>query len=121
MLAAASRLRRRDEFTATIRGGRRAARGSVVVHLTTPAPAENRTIPARAGFVVPKTVGGAVERNRVRRRLRHLMRERLAALPAGTAVVVRALPGATDRNHLQLAADFHAALDRALQEKGRRS
>lgn len=110
-MAAASRLRRRDEFIATIRGGRRGARGAVVVHLTVPAGTDQpATAAARAGFVVPKAVGGAVERNRVRRRLRHLMRERLAALPPGAAVVIRALPGVTERDHQRLAADLDAAL-----------
>ena len=115
MLAADARLRRRDEFTATIRGGRRAARGALVVHLI--APAEVSTVesgaPVRAGFVVSRAVGGAVRRNRVRRRLRHLMRERLSALPPGAQVVVRALPGAAERTHTELAIDLDAALARA--------
>ncbi len=37
--------------------------------------------PTRAGFVVSKAVGGAVVRNKVKRRLRHLMRERVDQLP----------------------------------------
>jgi ribonuclease P protein component len=119
LLAGASRLRRRAEFSATIKGGRRAARGAVVVHLTTPAPTAEPAGPARAGFVVPKPVGGAVQRNRVRRRLRHLMRDRLAALPPGTAVVVRALAGAAERDHAQLAADLDGALSTALARAGR--
>ena len=81
------------------------------MHLTVPAGTDQpATAVARAGFVVPKAVGGAVERNRVRRRLRHLMRERLAALPPGAAVVIRALPGVTERDHQRLAADLDAAL-----------
>ena len=77
-----------------------------------PARARETELPARAGFVVPKAVGGAVERNRVRRRLRHLVAPRLAALPAGSRVVVRALPGAADREYLELAADLDAAFAR---------
>jgi ribonuclease P protein component len=121
MLAAASRLRRRDEFTDTIRAGRRGARGAVVVHLTVPARADRPNPLARAGFVVPKAVSTAVARNRVRRRLRHLMRERLATLPPGAAVVVRALPGATERNHPRLAAELDAALAAALARTARSS
>ena len=87
MLAAAQRLRRREEFAATIRGGRRAGRGAVVVHLTPragPIPATHAGCrrdagssdsAARAGFVVSKAVGNAVVRNEVRRRLRHLVRD----------------------------------------------
>ena len=89
MLAAAQRLRRRGEFAAAVRAGRRAARGVLVVHVMSP-ETENQTEPARhevrAGFVVSKAVGGAVVRNRVKRRLRHLVRERLAQLPPGTEI-----------------------------------
>lgn len=70
--------------------------------------------PARAGFVVSKAVGGAVDRNLVKRRLRHLVRERLALLPPGSLVVVRALPGAGNADHAQLARDLDAALQRLL-------
>jgi ribonuclease P protein component len=124
MLAAAQRLRRRGEFAATIRSGRRAGRGAVVVHLMIPGadllPAAGAT-PARtdvrAGFVVPKSVGVAVVRNKVKRRLRHLVRDRLAELPAGTDLVVRALPGAAGRSYPQLGADLDAALAAARSRK----
>ena len=106
MLPAAQRLRRRGEFTAAVRTGRRVGRGSLVIHL---ASEEDQPV-ARAGFVVPKAVGGAVARNAVRRRLRHLVRERLAELPAGTVLVVRALPGAADASYARLGADLDAAL-----------
>ena len=61
-----------------------------------------------------KAVGGAVVRNKVKRRLRHLMRERVDQLPPGSLVVVRALPGAGDVDHAQLAQDLDAALRRLL-------
>jgi ribonuclease P protein component len=111
VLAAAQRLRRRAEFTATVRGGRRGGRDSVVVHLvipnTEPVRAEQS---ARAGFVVSRAVGGAVIRNRVRRQLRHLVGARLADLPAGATLVVRALPPAAGRSFAELGADLDAAL-----------
>jgi ribonuclease P protein component len=120
VLAAAQRLRRRGEFAAAVRAGRRAARGVVVVHLMSP-ETENLSEPAgtdvRAGFVVSKAVGGAVARNRVKRRLRHLVRDRLAQLPAGTDIVVRALPGAAGRPYLRLASDLDAALAAARRRK----
>lgn len=122
MLAAVSRLRRRDEFVAATRGGSRAARGCLVVHLTLPpAPSRDGSAAVRVGFVVPKAVGGAVVRNKVRRRLRHLMRDRLAGLPGGSAVVVRALAGAADHEYAQLAADLDGALAAAGHGSPRRS
>ncbi|MGC4894289.1 ribonuclease P protein component [Micromonospora sp. DT31] len=136
MLAAAQRLRRSSDFAAAVRGGRRVGRGAVVVHLTlpeptgatatsTPEPARSSgadiSVPHRAGFVVSKAVGGAVARNKVRRRLRHLVRERLTELPAGTTLVVRALPAAADATYARLGADLDAAIAAARSPRGRRS
>ncbi|MGW5670584.1 ribonuclease P protein component [Micromonospora sp. NPDC003776] len=136
MLAAAQRLRRSSDFAAAVRGGRRVGRGAVVVHLTlpeqtglsattSPEPARHRGVepsaPSRAGFVVSKAVGNAVVRNKVRRRLRHLVRERLADLPAGSTLVVRALPPAAEASYARLGADLDAALTAARSPRGRRS
>lgn len=70
--------------------------------------------PARAGFVVSKAIGNAVVRNRVKRRLRHLIGQRMAFFPPGSLVVVRALPGAGEAEHGQLARDLDTALQRLL-------
>ena len=61
-----------------------------------------------------KAVGGSVVLNKVKRRLRHLMRDRVALFPPGSLVVVRALPGAGDADHVQLAQDLDAAIGRLL-------
>lgn len=70
--------------------------------------------PARVGLVVGKTVGPAVVRNQVKRRLRALMRARLDRLPAGSVLVVRALPPAASAGSAALAADLDAGLARLL-------
>lgn len=62
------------------------------------------------GFVVSRTVGNAVTRNRVKRRLRSLVRERLPMLPTGSQVVVRALAPAAAAPYRQLATDLDGAL-----------
>ncbi|MCB8902526.1 MULTISPECIES: ribonuclease P protein component [unclassified Streptomyces] len=118
MLPTENRLRRREDFATAVRRGRRAGRPLLVVHLRSGAsnphaPGESAP-PARAGFVVSKAVGGAVVRNQVKRRLRHLVRDRLAELPPGSLVVVRALPGAGDAEYAQLSRDLDAALQRLL-------
>jgi ribonuclease P protein component len=118
VLAAAQRMRRSADFAATIRGGRRAGRGTVVVHLLLDEPAHAST--ARAGFVVSKAVGNAVVRNKVRRRLRHLVRPLLGDLPEGSSLVVRALPAAAEASFATLGADLEAALAAARRPRRQR-
>ncbi|GLZ08790.1 ribonuclease P protein component [Actinomadura sp. NBRC 104412] len=146
MLPSGHRMRRRDEFTLTVRRGRRAGRPTVVVHLLrrdettggaadSPGPpagstgsgdrreaAASAADPPRVGFIVSRTVGNAVVRNRVRRRLRHLVRGHLDRLPEGSLLVVRANPAAGTARYGELAADLESALDRLLRptSKGRR-
>jgi ribonuclease P protein component len=116
MLPANARLRRRDEFTQTVRGGQRAGRGGLVVHLDV--CSEPAAGPVRAGFVVSKAVGNSVTRNLVARRLRHLVRDRLDSLPAGSRLVVRALPTAAERSFEVLGRDLDDALRRIRSRAG---
>ena len=97
-----------------------ASRASQII-FAEPASAGSSDSPARAGFVVSKAVGNAVVRNEVRRRLRHLVRDRLTSLPAGTMLVVRALPAAAGAPSSVLAADLDAALTVARAGKRARS
>ena len=125
MLAPASRLRSRAEFAEAVQDGRRAGTRLLVVHLCpvraghdtsvraghdTSVRAGHDSTPTRAGFVVSRAVGTAVVRNRLRRRLRHLVRGRLDQLPAGSMLVVRANPAAGAATF----ADLGRHLDRAL-------
>ncbi|GAA2757375.1 ribonuclease P protein component [Actinopolymorpha rutila] len=61
--------------------------------------------------MVSRAVGNAVVRNTVRRRLRHLLRDRVAGLSPGTLLVVRALPSAAEASSQRLGGDLDAALD----------
>ena len=119
MLNRANRLTAGRMFAPTIRQGRRAGTRRLVVHLD-PAPvARSGATTPLVGFVVSKAVGPAVVRNRVRRRLRHLARERLASLPGSAVLVVRALPPAAAASSPELAADLDRALARVLAMKDR--
>lgn len=110
MLPAERRLRRREDFTAAVRQGRRASASGLVVHvLSRPSAA-----PARAGFIVGRNVGPAVDRNRIRRQLRHLLSPRLGSLAPGTDVVVRVTPAALSVGRRGLATALDRVLDRAV-------
>ncbi len=111
MLPAPARLRRREDFTLVVRRGRRAGRGTLVAHYLAPGAADPV---ARVGFVVGKAVGNSVVRHRTSRQLRHLVRDRLDRLPAGSLLVVRALPPAAAADSATLGRDLDAALARLL-------
>jgi ribonuclease P protein component len=106
-----------EDFRRTIRQGVRVGRPTLVLHADS-SPSDQ----VRIGFVVSKAVGGAVARNRVKRRLRHLAASRLADTPVGTRMVVRALPRSAEiRNELSsdLSSAWASAL-RRLAERGMR-
>ena len=77
--------------------------------------------PARAGLVVSKAVGGSVVRSRTSRRLRHLLRDRVPALPPGSRLGVRAASAAGSAPSAALAADLDAALARISSPAGPRT
>ena len=58
------------------------------------------------GLVVSKAVGNAVVRNKVRRRLRSVLRGYLPTLPGGSLLVVRAHPQAAAARQADLAAEL---------------
>ena len=110
MLPARYRLSRSSDIAETIRRGRRARRGGVVVHVLEGPPGRHDS--ARAAFAVSKAVGGSVTRHEVVRRIRALMPPILDGLPPGTQVVVRALPEAAGESSVDLDRDLAAALAR---------
>jgi ribonuclease P protein component len=117
MLPPVNRMRRREEFTSAVRRGVRAGRPRLVLHLQFRDEIDE---PVRVGFTVGRAVGDAVVRNKVRRRLRHIVRERLYRLPAGSLLVVRANPSSAGARNDELAADVDAALDRLLRREVKR-
>ena len=89
MLSKPNRVVRAEDFRATMRKGRRVTTEHAIIYLTARAGSE----PARFGFVVSRAVGGSVDRNRLRRRLRAIALSQVRAGFTGRDVVVRALSG----------------------------
>lgn len=74
----------------------------------------NDLLSSRFGFSVSKRVGGAVLRNRVRRRLREIVRLRRPALAPGWDVVLIARPPVAQAEFRQI----ETAVERLLQQAG---
>lgn len=118
VLPRSQRLTDGESFRRTTRRGRRSTSATLVVHLLLDAPQAPHSGSARVGFVVGRGVGNAVVRNRTRRRLRHLAKERLGELPPGSMLVVRALPAAADASSSRLGRDLDRCLTRQLESVG---
>ncbi|XAS69797.1 ribonuclease P protein component [Micrococcaceae bacterium Sec5.7] len=106
MLATRNRLRTATDFSKTVRSGVRNGRRNVVLYTAAIAADE----PSRIGFIVSKSVGNAVARNLVKRRLREVGAASLNEYGTGFAIVVRALPASASASWDQLLADYNAAL-----------
>ena len=115
MLPAESRMRRSAEFGLTVRRGSRAGRALLTGHLLLRAGEEAQS--PRVGFVVSKAVGNAVVRNKVRRRLRSVLRDYLPGLPGGSLLVVRAHPQAAAARQADLAAELDLVMSTLMRRQ----
>jgi ribonuclease P protein component len=139
VLPAEARLRATRDFRITYRHGVRVVRPTLVLHAFADSPyadspnqnVSRETIKAacfapvtpKVGFVVSKAVGNAVTRNRVKRKLRHLVRGKLVADRADGCcggvegqqlkLVVRALPAAASKTSAELGQELSGAWDQA--------
>jgi ribonuclease P protein component len=118
VLPALHRLTRGDDLRRVSRRGRRSGGTTLVVHVLL-AGDQAAVGPTRVGFVVSRAVGNSVHRHRVLRRLRHLCVERLASLPPGGEIVVRALAPADRASYQELGVELDRCLGRALHEAAR--
>jgi len=101
-------LRRRADFEAVTRSGSHSATRLLVLR------ARRTDMPiTRIGLATPATLGGAVERNRVRRRVRELVRARYGEMGAGWDLLVITKPDTRRATFAELGAALDTLLARA--------
>ena len=115
MLPARYRMTRSTEFSATVNQGVRMMQPDLVVHA---ARSDDDGSGPRIGLVVARSVGNAVDRHRVARRLRHVARTVLDELGPRDRVVIRALPSSRDAVSSRLQQQLREALKRARRSSG---
>ena len=110
MLPAQYRMTRSTEFGATVSQGVRAVQPDLVVHALRGFDSSEGG--PRIGLVVSKSVGSAVQRHRVSRRLRHVARTVINELDPADRIVIRALPGSRYAISARLEQELRTALRR---------
>jgi ribonuclease P protein component len=91
------RLLRSADFDRTLRSGRRAASAYAALFVS-----DNELGRPRVGLAVSRKLGNAVVRNRIKRRLRELVRPLIARTEGGRDVVIVARARAADAEFVRL-------------------
>jgi len=96
-----ARLVRRGEFDAVYRAGKRRSSSHFTVFFRA-----NELPQSRFGFSIKKALGGAVVRNRIRRRLREIVRCHRLEIPAGWDMVIHPKNSVAHAKFAALTADL---------------
>ncbi|MBA2564635.1 MAG: ribonuclease P protein component [Gemmatimonadetes bacterium] len=113
------RIRRAAEIRAVVQGGQRYESASLRLHLVR-AGLLGRDAGPRAAVIVPRFGHTAVERNRVKRRLREIVRLHFLEAPElrGGDFVIRARAGAYGRGYDHLRGELLRVLERIASTGG---
>jgi ribonuclease P protein component len=104
-------MRRSADFDATVKRGRRSAQPDMVIYM------RRANGYPRVGLIVSRSVGSAVQRHAVSRRLRHVARGMIPDLTHSEHVVIRALPGSRTATSARLETQLRTGL-RRIHEAG---
>jgi ribonuclease P protein component len=96
-----ARLVRRGDFDAAYRTGKRRSSSHFTVFIRA-----NQLPLSRFGFSIKKALGGAVVRNRIRRRLREIVRCHRPEIPAGWDIVIHPKSTVARAEFVALTADL---------------
>jgi ribonuclease P protein component len=105
---------RSTDFDATVKHGKRAVQPDLVIYM------RHATGDPKLGLIVSRSVGSAVQRHRLSRRLRHVAREVMEQCKQSEHVVIRALPSSRDVDSAQLGDELWAGLRRIESARSKR-
>ena len=111
VLAKKNRVLTGSDFKSTVRRGRRSSSDHCVVYAVRTSEPE----PSRFGFIIAKSVGNAVVRNRMRRRLRSIAADFLPSSVLGETVVIRMLPPAAKLPWTALRSEISVSVRKAVE------
>lgn len=112
-------IQHRRDFLA-VRGGRKWGTEGFLLEGKARAAGEEAAMPPRFGFTVTKKLGGAVVRNRIRRRLKAAAAVAGDGCQSGFDYVVVARPAALTMSFAKMCDDFRTALAMVHKGGGRR-
>lgn len=108
MLTVQNRVTKGDDYRVITRTAQRSNGQLCLVYVRRTGP-EHHT---RYGFIISRAVGGAVVRNRIRRRLKAICAEHLRAAESGFDIVIRVHPAAAEASFTQLHEEVFAQVSK---------
>ena len=101
---------RSTDFDATVKHGTRAVQPDLVIYAR---PGDTAAAEApKIGLIISRSVGSAVQRHQLARRLRHVARRVVEGLQRSEHVVIRALPSSRNLGSARLEEELRAGLRR---------
>lgn len=97
---------RSADFDAAVKRGKKAVQPDMVIYM------RQAIGEPKLGLIVSRSVGSAVDRHAVSRRLRHVARDVLADLDCPAHIVIRALPSSRDADSSRLGEELRAGVRR---------
>lgn len=101
---------RSTDFDTTVKHGTRAVQPDLVIYARR--GNENDAEAPKVGLIISRSVGSAVQRHQLARRLRHVARRLLDGLDRSERIVIRALPSSRDVGSTRLEEELRAGLQR---------
>jgi ribonuclease P protein component len=98
------------DFGATVKHGMRAVQRDLVIYVRCESGGSVEA--PKVGLIIGRSVGSAVQRHQVARRLRHIARTLVADLDRSHRVVIRARPSSRDASSARLERQLWAGLRR---------